>query len=164
MTSAPMTLRELQRYLTALPKALEKSVVRGIRTGAERALPLAVSAGDAKGVFDTGEYRRKWKTRNLNDGASIDNTSGHGDIIEKGRRKGRRMPPRRVISRWAERKLGLSPEEAKRAAYPIARAIARRGIPGRHVVRDMMPEIIKVVLDEVKAAISQALHSGGGGH
>lgn len=161
MTSAPMTLGELHRYLTGLPKALEKSVVRGIRAGAERALPIAVAAGDAKGVFDTGEYRRKWKTRNLSDGASIDNTSGHGDIIEKGRRKGRRQPPSKVVARWAERKLGLSPEEAKRAAYPIARAIARRGIAGRHVVRDVMPDIIKVVLDEVKSAISSALKGGG---
>jgi hypothetical protein len=51
-------------------------------------------------------------------------------VMEKGRRPGGGMPPLAAIRRWAAVK-GIS----QNAVYPIARAIARRGIKGRFFMR-----------------------------
>ena len=56
-------------------------------------------------------------------------------VIEKGRKPGT-MPPVDAIALWAVRKLGLSPEEAKGAAFAIAKSIAKKGIKGRHMFKE----------------------------
>lgn len=166
-----MTVKQLHKYLKGLPKALRQSVVKGIRVGANRAIAIAQAAGDnappasdngKRGAFDTGNYRRRWRVINVSDGALLVNTAAYANIIRRGRRPGRRMPPLKVIQKFAERRLGLSKKEAKRAAFPIARAIARRGLRARNVPDSVEPKIVEVVLEEVKRSISQALKSGGG--
>ena len=47
-------------------------------------------------------------------------------VVELGRRPGK-FPPLRPIADWARAKFGISDEAAEAAAWPIARAIARRG-------------------------------------
>lgn len=168
-TSTEMTVKQLHRYLKGLPKALRSHIVKGIRVGANRAIGIAQAAGDRAiaasangkpGANDTGKYRRSWKVVNVSDGAILMNTASYADIIRKGRRAGSRMPPLKVIAKFAQRKLGLSAKEAKRAAYPIARAIARRGLRARHVPDNVEPQIIEAVLEEVHHAISEALAKG----
>lgn len=167
-----MTLKQLNKYLRGIPKALEKAMVRGIQVGAERAISIAVEAGDkavpaspngSEGAFDTGLYRRSWKTKKQKDGAILYNSSKQSDIIERGRRPGRRMPPLRVAEQWARRRLGLSPKEAKLAAYPIARAIGKRGLLARRVLAKATPDIIGVVMTEVRAEVRKALRAVPGG-
>lgn len=77
----------------------------------------------------------------------------YGLVVEMGRRPGRRMPPLAAIGQWAQRKLGLSADEAMKAAWPIARAIAIRGIPARFMFRNaaargasMVEEIFRLTL------------------
>lgn len=168
-TSRPMTLREFRSYVKELPRELENAVVRGIQAGALRGVALAVSAGDnavpaseygSKGAFDTGSYRRGWRARNVRDGAVVENVSKQADIIERGRRPGRRPPPSSIIIPWAKRRLGLSAKEAKRAAYPIAMAIGRRGLRARRVLELATPEIVRVVIEEVKREVALALSGG----
>jgi hypothetical protein len=159
-------LKDLRSYLKKLPKSLEGAAVRGIQAGAQRAIGIVVATGDraipasahgSKGAFDTGEYRRSWKVRDITDGAVLYNASRQAPIIEKGRRPGSKMPPLSVIKAYAIRKLGLSETEAKLARYPIARAIARRGLRARHVLRNALKDIGDVVIAEVKREISAAL-------
>ena len=170
--AAEMTVKQLHRYLKGLPKALRKEVVRGIRVGAQRAVAIAQAAGDtapaasdrgSQGAIDTGRYRRSWRVRNVPDGAIVMNVAPYADIIERGRRAGRKMPPNKVMIKFAQRKLGLSLKEAKRAAFPIARAIKRRGLRPRRVLKDSTQKMIAVVLEEVHAAIAKALKGSEGG-
>lgn len=162
-------LKDLKEFLRKLPRELNEAAVRGIRAGAQRAIAIAVAAGDAalpasehggKGAFDTGEYRRSWKVHNIEGGADLNNVSRQAPIIELGRRPGRRPPPVKVIERYAVRKLGLSDKEAKLAAYPMAMAIAKRGLRARHVLRLALGDIAKVVLAEVNREVSVALRGG----
>ena len=53
----------------------------------------------------------------------------YGAPVERGRKPGR-MPPVNVIELWVQHKLGLQGNEARSAAFLIARAIGRRGTKG----------------------------------
>ena len=74
------------------------------------------------------------------------------NVLEYGRRPGGRMPPPDVVATWAARN-GIDPE----AAFPIARAIARRGIRGRFFmraarrhVRNRLPSLLGVAAREIE--------------
>jgi hypothetical protein len=169
MISKPMTLKEFSSYLVKLPKNLDKEITKGIQIGAKRAVGVAIRAGDKappasdhgkQGAFNTGAYRRGWRSENTTDGAIIANHVPYADVIEGGRHAGAKAPPQKALIPWIQKKLGLSAKEAKMAAFPIARAIARRGLKARNVLADASPMIIKVVLDEVKQAVAKALRGG----
>jgi hypothetical protein len=57
----------------------------------------------------------------------------YAEVIEKGRRPGRGMPPAGSLQRWIEVKLGLDPVTAKRIEFVVRRKIARRGFDGAHM-------------------------------
>jgi len=57
-------------------------------------------------------------------------TAPHALVVHNGRRPGRRMPPTSVIEDWLRRKHRLSQQEAKARAFPVARAIGKRGVRG----------------------------------
>lgn len=61
-------------------------------------------------------------------------------VIEEGRRPGKRMPPIAVIRLYCQQK-GIDPG----AAYPIARAIGRRGIPGRFVFKKTASSVFPTI-------------------
>lgn len=53
-------------------------------------------------------------------------------IIEEGRRPGARQPPSNALEGWVRRRLRIvDPRQIRAAAYLIARAIGRRGIPAK---------------------------------
>ena len=161
-----LTLKELARFVSNIPKAATAAAIRGARNGAQQAIPVLQRAGDrappasprgSVGAFDTGKYRRSWRVTNIANGCKLYNSSPYADVVERGRRRGRKMPPRRVIEAWAQRKLGLSSAQAKQAAYPIARAIGRRGLKGRHVEQSARPQVMRIVMREVKLEIAKAM-------
>lgn len=161
-----MTLKEFQRYLKGVPKALNEHIVKGIQTGAQRAIAIAVAEGDAAppasqrgsiGAFNTGRYHRSWHVENVADGAVVSNIAPYADVIERGRRPGRRQPRTETIVQWARQRLGLDEKKARQAAFPIARAIGRRGLRARRVLSSARPKMIAAVLEEVKASIAEAL-------
>jgi hypothetical protein len=173
--SAPMTLKEFRDYLGKLPKALNTEIIKGIHVGADQAVGIAIRAGDTaipasehgkKGAFDTGNYRRNWHVTKGKDGAVVRNDATYAGIIEGrpglayGRRPGRKAPPTAVIARWLERRGGLDPKKAKQAAFPVARAIGRRGLRARRVLEGARPKIIKAVLAEVRMHVKKALRGG----
>ena len=56
--------------------------------------------------------------------------SAYGDVVEKGRTAGKKMPPEGVLLRWIEVKMGLPEVEAKRLEFVIRRKIGQKGFPG----------------------------------
>ena len=124
------------------------------------------SANGGIGAVDTGKYLRSWKVSKATldgiRGVLITNSAAYMAVIERGRGLGKRPPPVDVIARWAQRRLGLPYKEARRAAWPIARAIGRRGLyarrvmtgnPARNSYRNTMRELMGVALDEASIKV-----------
>lgn len=169
MVGRSYTPRQFAEFTRGLPKKLNAAVITGIRNGSQQALTVVAQAGNKappasphgkKGAFDTGAYFRGWKVTHLPNGARVYNATAYADIIERGRRRGRRPPPSKAIELWARRRLGLSAKEAKAAAFPIARAIGRRGLKGRRVLASAKLPMMKVVMAEVRREVRKALSGG----
>lgn len=124
------------------------------------------SANGGIGAVDTGKYLRSWKvaraTINGIRGVLITNSAEYMAIIERGRGLNKRPPPVAVIARWAQRRLGMPYTIAQRAAWPIARAIGRRGLyarrvmtgnPARNSYRKTMEELMGQALDEASIRV-----------
>jgi hypothetical protein len=171
MTTVTLKLSELAPAYRNLGAGQVKAARRGAIKGALRAVQTLVQAtgqaGPANpgnkgsgGAVNTGHYKRSWKWEALSDGARVYNTAPYASIIEMGRRPGR-FPPITLIQKWAQRRLGLSLKEAKAAAFPIARAIAKRGLIGRKVMANAMPKVEKDFLEEVEKELAKELAKGG---
>jgi hypothetical protein len=159
MTTFTITLDQLAPSFSKLPKRLKTAVFRGALRGAmravqtlQRATSIAPPASDrgSPGAVHTGQYKRSWRAERTTTGARVYNSAGYAAIIEYGRRAGSRLPPTTLIARWAQRKLRLSPKQAAAAAFPIAKAIAKRGLRGRKVMTNMIPTITKGFVEEVQ--------------
>ena len=70
-------------------------------------------------------------------GSSVTGTVGtpleYGEVVEKGRRPGKAMPPVTPIALWVQRKLGVSADEARGVGFAIARKISIEGFEGAHM-------------------------------
>ena len=60
----------------------------------------------------------------------VGHMSAYGDVIEKGRRANKGMPPKGALIRWMEVKLGMSTAEAEKKEFGLRRAIGKKGFPG----------------------------------
>lgn len=165
-------LKGFGRYVKALGKGLKPAVLRGMDNAALRIIPILhqsvieappASPNGAVGAFDTGALRRGYRTRRTANSVMIFNSVAHDPIVEKGRRRGAAMPPLKVIEQWARRRMGLSAEEAKRAAYPIAKAISKRGLKGRRVVGRVRERMMLVVREEIKLSLAEAAKAARAG-
>lgn len=88
-------------------------------------------------------------------------------VMEEGRRSGQPISRAGIdaIGLWAQRKLGLSADEASSVKYAIATQIVRRGIEGKHFFetgvqrsKGRRDQLFKILGDQ----IGQALTSQGG--
>lgn len=149
-TTRKIDVSKLAPLLRKLGPAGKKAIARGALSGALLGVVYMQKRTADESIFDRGGYRRGWKARATSNGAILMNDAPYSPIIEDGRRPGARRPPLAVIERWAKRKLALTSEEAKRAAFPIAQAIGARGIKGKHVLRDAVPALVKIVQQEVE--------------
>lgn len=160
------TLEEWRGWLDDLE--LETAAIKGIQSGASATIPIlhestqrAMPASDNGGIgaFDTGRYKRSWKTAKINRGVRIFNDAPYSGVIEKGRRAGAKRPPTAPLEGWARRKLGMSAADAKAAAFAMARAIGARGLKGRMVLSRSMDKIRKVLIREVDRELHLALNN-----
>ncbi len=124
-----------------LPREFERSA-EIVREEAERAAALAgvelrnalVSASPVGG---TALLRNSWVSARPEARAgiveiSVASTAAHALPVEEGARP--HFPPPLALGQWIRRKLGITdPTRARRAAFRIGRAIARRGLPVRRV-------------------------------
>jgi hypothetical protein len=172
MTSVTLKLSELVPAYKNLIPAQFKAARRGALRGALRAVSTLIiatgKAGSANpghkgegGAVNTGHYKRSWKAEATPEGARVYNTAPYAGVIEHGRRPGSSFPPLKLIERWAQRRLGLTPKEAKAAAFPIARAIAKRGLAGRKVMTNALPKVEKDFIEEVEKELKAELAKGG---
>jgi hypothetical protein len=170
MTTIRLQLSEFAPVFQRLGPRLVTAAKRGALRGALRAVStLQRATGQASpanpgmkgegGAVNTGHYKRAWKAEQLPDGARVYNQAPYAAVIEHGRRPGT-FPPLKQIERWAQRRMGLTPKEAKAAAYPIARAIARRGLQGRKVMTNVQPQIERDFLEEVRKELERELARG----
>lgn len=108
---------------------------------------LAGAISDEAGEFaDTGGLAQSWAAGG--EVIGTDATSGiygrvfsnlpHAAPMDLGRRPGAPISRAGVdaIGLWAQRKLGISAEEAERAKWAIATSIIQRGIEGKYYVED----------------------------
>lgn len=109
----------------------------------------SVIAATTPPPVDRGTYRRTWYVEDLDEGVVLYNNSPHAPIIEAGRRKGAKMPPVGLIAEWVRRKGIASREEAKGIGFVIARSIARRGLPGKWVLKRSQKLLDPLVLQAV---------------
>lgn len=81
--------------------------------------------------------------------------SVYADVVEQGRRSRSKMPPVPAIVQWMKIKpirlrdqsgkmIKETPEKIQSAAYEIAKAIGRRGIPPLYYWRDAVDELMDV--------------------
>lgn len=170
-TVIKMSLKELPAAFLSLGKRLPVAARRGALRGALRAVQTlqratglvgpANPAGKGEGgAVNTANYKRNWKYAALPDGARVFNSATYAGVIEFGRRQGARQPPTQAIVDWAQRRLGLTRTQAKAAAFPIARAIRKRGLLPRKTMTDQLPRIEKDFFEEVEKELQRELAKG----
>lgn len=158
-----INIDELWRRQIELADGFAAAARRGLMSGAKRALPMLQKKTAEVGAFNTGMAQKGWIAEERPpDAVAITNRQTYAGVIEFGRRPGSRVPPIKAIAKWAQRKLGLTEEEAKQAAYPIAKSIARKGIEGRPIVGPLVPAIAKMIAEEINFEIRRMLEGGGG--
>ena len=136
---------------------VERAAKRGLLSAAMRGRALVVKETAKKGLVDTGRYRNAWKAQSVSNGAVLLNDAPYAAVIEGGRRPGARMPPRGPIEAWVHRKgIGIP-------AFVIQRAIARRGIKAKHILKNALPKIQKYVQADVRRSVRRSLASMMGG-
>jgi hypothetical protein len=149
-------------YVQAAIRGLHSAALRSVAVLQERTRRAPSASGGGKssgGAVDRGGFLRSWGWEAKSDGASVANSAPYAPMIEEGRRPGK-FPPLDVIRRWASRRLGLSGPEAARAAFAIARAIARRGLRARKILERALPELSKLIDEEVGREMERALREG----
>lgn len=152
--SITLTPKEFAARKMRLAENFLPAVLRAAANAAERAVPLVQASMDNPlpntdyNAVDTGTMKRSWKWDKIADGARIYNTSKHAWYVEWGRGSG--GVPVGKIAAWAQRRLGLSEDEAKKAAFPIARKIATDGIVFRPYLGMALPQIKVMFLKEIR--------------
>lgn len=162
MATTTVKLADLGSYVTGLTEDRRKAMIKTVQTECGTlGLALIQQTIDQTHPLpvDRATYRRGWKCRKLDDGASLQNSQAHASIIERGRRPGQRPPPSDTMIGWVHRKgltkkAGLRGKAAKQAergmAFVIARAIGRRGLKARWV--------LKRAMERFRPALRQAIH------
>jgi hypothetical protein len=183
MPTLQFSAREWAQWVSTLGPKLNEAMQHGLLDGAQRCVPVMhrstdqappASARGGVGARNQGDYRRAWQAAPHPEGAVLFNPSPYAGVIEFGRRIGK-FPPLDAIARWAQRKLrvarvisrgkrkgtattrAMTEKEARSAAFPIARAIARRGLRARFVMTSRLDEMASLVYDSITHAIDVVL-------
>lgn len=169
--------------IPAIPLWIPELALKAINTLAMNTLRLALQivsdavAGEAQTFSDTGALAQSWG----NDPATV--TGGmeilgadllqgvegrvfsslpYAIVMEEGRRPGAPISRDGIdaIGLWAQRKLGLSADEAAGAKWAIAQHIINQGIEGKNYVRDGFNAArprVEQLFAALDAALQQAL-------
>lgn len=116
-------LPRLPRNLTREFKRRQLSTMHAVGKAAVRMLHFQSAHIKDLGTFQTG-----WRYQAAFTRLDVRNIDPKAVFVERGRRPGK-MPPVRALEPWAQRKLG-----DRRLAWPVARAIGRRGLRPRPVL------------------------------
>ena len=149
------TPKQLGPALRRLGKGMDSAAVLAMRKTAQygRTQALRTSAKTRPRPRATGTYERSFTVTNVDDGAILSNSARHAIFVEVGRRAGR-QPPVKAIQDWVlVKRIARNPAKVRRIAVAIARAIGRRGVRGRYVLKRTMPSIAKRLQLEMPKAM-----------
>lgn len=145
--------------LPAIPLYVPEAAMKAINTLALQTLRLALQmvsdaiSDEAQTFADTGALAQSWGNDPATSTGGIEllgadvvhgvegrvfSTLPYAIVMEEGRRPGSPISRDGIdaIGLWAQRKLGLSAEEAAGAKWAIAQHIIQRGIEGKGYVQD----------------------------
>lgn len=121
--------REFAAYHKRLADQLRPTILRGVHSGAARAVGYLVQRTRAAppanpggvgsgGAVNTGGFIRRWKAVRLPDGAELVNDSPYAGIVDPdeqyGRRPGSKFPPKAALIAWIKRRLLARPPKKRR--------------------------------------------------
>lgn len=137
MSEIRIEARKLGAALIQTGQDIQAAALRAAFSAAMRLVGYLVKKTDEMGITDLGVFKGAFQAEPTPNGAVAFNDAPHSGIVELGAR------PHFVsadgidaLERWCVRKLHLSVEEARFAAWAIATNIAKVGIKGRFVMRD----------------------------
>lgn len=188
MMTFSVPMKDLTAYEAKLGKAMFRHVVKALRFTAVKVrgyykartqdAPPA-SANGRSGAIASGTYFKGWKIENVKSGAVVYNDAPHALYVELGRRPGK-PPPVEAIIGWLRVK-GIRDTSTKKAtgqrrgkkgrflrsnargiAFLIARAIGRRGLRGRFVIRRSVEFVQRTAQADVLAGLDRAMKAAKG--
>lgn len=160
------------------PKAMKLGLQRVGKNSVarlQRRTKTAPPASDngSVGAVAEGTFLRGWKWRAVDSTTIIvRNEAPHAVYVENGRRAGARMPPLAPLMKWMRVKglahagrdargrfatAQVADDALRGAAFILARAIARRGLRGRNILKNAQEELRRSAQDTVNRAFDQAL-------
>ncbi len=169
MSRVKISMRQFSAYTSQLGSKFDAAIKLGLQSARARAVPVMVQATaeappanpqgvGTGGAFNNGYYSARWQSELIGEnGVRVFNDAPYAGIIEDGRRPNSRFPPRGPIARWAQRRLGLSEEEARGVAYVIAAKIAERGLIGRKVLANATEKLRGIIITEILHELNRAL-------
>ena len=126
---------DVERMAEKYPDVFVEETTKVLRLVTARLEP-EVSRRTPRGVFGASGLAGSifGEVVNLGEkiGATVGTSSPYGAVVELGRRPGK-MPPIDPLALWAERKLGVSPDDSAHVGFLIARKSARKGTSGAHM-------------------------------
>lgn len=153
MTTVQVTPEEMAEQIRRWSKQARLAAERGADLAAQRALAELVRVSPT----DMGQLRNSWERK----GQSLTNTAPHVGIVEAGAR------PHAVnrsgienLTRWAQRKLGLSEKEAKRFAFAKAADLRRHGQKPTWFIRDRLLLFTQWTKEEVERQLIKRGQAG----
>lgn len=112
-------------------------------------------------ILYKGKFARGWRFEAAGESARVFNKTPYAIVIEMGRRADKRPPPSQVLVPWIAQKFGVSMKEARQLSFVVARAIGRKGIMARPIIRN--PRVAKRVqsmfTDRVVLDLREALRA-----
>ena len=163
-------IRNLPKYMAELREGFGPALLAGLTSAAARSVSRLVQETDRKGVVNTRRLVNSWSfspaysTGKASAVIRVFNDAPYSGVMELGRRAGRKMPWLRAkpveeqpIYLWCISKLGMTEEDAKKAAWPIAHSIKRKGIKGRRIMADILRELGQLGAREVSSELDRAV-------
>jgi hypothetical protein len=143
----------------------KEAILREVRAEVKtRGIAMAVMTAQSLSPppVDRGTYIAGFRAADVPDGVKLFNIAPHAAIIEGGRRPGARMPPPALLAEWARRK-GIAGAEARGIGFALAKAIAKRGMPARHVLRKTALKLLHHVTNAMVRAVRMQAKKGAAG-
>ena len=132
--SIKVDTKSLEKDLKQFMKAFDVTSREALDSVGLRMVEDAQSILNTQGTNNTGQLSQSIKSERVKGGIKVGTNTGYGLYVEYGRPAGK-MPPRNVLLRWVERKMRLSGNEAKSAAFFIGKKIGSRGTKAQPFLR-----------------------------
>lgn len=172
-----VTLPQLPGRLKKLNKKLEKAILLGARKGARKVPTILKRKIDATTPYPPiafGKYKRSWRVEIVPRGVQIANEMNYAQFVEVGRGPGK-GPPMQALIKWAllkrfniggrskrgsgkrNRKNKAKIYIATRIAWALFWKIKKRGVKGRYVIKQSIPEITRTVGRAIEIQMSRVI-------